>query len=138
MKKMKWIMLAAGFVVMGTFLSAQTYTVHHDGRNRDRNEFERYISRGERSGELTDREIYRLRQEWEDLQDVKWNAFRNGYISHREKRRIWEAEKDFEHKLHSFMNNRERDHHRKYDRRHRDTRHDRCDRYDRNERYDRH
>lgn len=135
---MKWIMLAACFLVLGGYLEAQTFAVHFENRQRGCDEFDAYIARGIRNGELSDREIYKLRQEWEELQIVKRKAYRNGYISHREKRRLWEAEKDFEHKLHSYMNNRERDHHRKYEKRHREDRYYRDGDRDRYNRYDRH
>jgi len=144
MKKMRLFLLAAGFLLIGTYINAQVFVVQNGDRQRGHNEFKWYIEKGIRTGELTDREIHKLGEEWEALQYVKRNAFRNGYISRREERRIWEAEQDFEKKLHVYMNNREREQHQKYARKYhknkpdRYDRNERCDKYDRYERYDRH
>lgn len=125
MKKMRLIWIIAGFLAMGSFLSAQTYAAHQDHRQRGGDEFDWYIRKGVRSGELSDRELHKLRMEWKHVEHVKRQAYDHGRVTRREERRIWEAEKEFEKMLHVFMNNRERDHHRKYEKRHREDRYDR-------------
>ncbi|HRQ31294.1 MAG TPA: hypothetical protein PLU49_14525 [Saprospiraceae bacterium] len=138
MKKMRLILMGAAFLSMGTYLSAQTFTAHHENRHRGRDEFGWYVEKGIRSGELTDREVRKLRIEWNELEHLKRHAYHNGRISRREERRIWEEEKEFEKMLHVFLNNREREHYRKYEKRHHDDRYYRDGDRDRYNRYDRH
>lgn len=119
MKRAKLILTALMSVLFFLSLNAQHYTVQYTNQSGDDYRLERKIKKGIRSGELSKKEVRKLKHELDKIEHLKRKAWRNGHLSRKERKRINHALNDFDRLFYKYMNNRKfrhRSHDRNYDR----------------------